>query len=66
MIARCFVLFVAILLGAVPSMADRAAAQSYPDRLIRMVVPYPAGGPITSPRGWWRSASARSWGRLSS
>ena len=46
MIARRFVLCVAILLGAVPSMADRAAAQTYPDRLIKMVVPYPAGGPI--------------------
>jgi tripartite-type tricarboxylate transporter receptor subunit TctC len=37
-------LFIAILatLGA----ADVASSQSYPDRLIKMVVPYPAGGPI--------------------
>jgi tripartite-type tricarboxylate transporter receptor subunit TctC len=27
-------------------MADPAAAQGYPDRLIKLVVPYPAGGPI--------------------
>ena len=46
MIARRFVLCVAILLGAASITADRAAAQTYPDRLIKMVVPYPAGGPI--------------------
>ncbi len=32
----------ALALGA----PDRAAAQTYPDRLIKMVVPFPAGGPI--------------------
>jgi tripartite-type tricarboxylate transporter receptor subunit TctC len=46
MIVRRFVLFALAALGVAGSMADRAAAQSYPDRLIRMVVPYPAGGPI--------------------
>jgi tripartite-type tricarboxylate transporter receptor subunit TctC len=46
MIARRFVLCVVMLLGAIPSVAGGAAAQSYPDRLIKMVVPYPAGGPI--------------------
>ena len=37
-------LFIAI--AAAVGVADSAAAQSYPDRLIKMVVPYPAGGPI--------------------
>jgi len=46
MIVRRLVLFALAALGAAWGMADRAAAQSYPDRLIRMVVPYPAGGPI--------------------
>jgi tripartite-type tricarboxylate transporter receptor subunit TctC len=45
MIARRFVLCM-VAAFAVPSMADRVAAQTYPDRLIKMVVPYPAGGPI--------------------
>ncbi len=34
------------LLAAVTSFVVEARAQRYPDRLIRMVVPYPAGGPI--------------------
>src|SRR3954452_2315987 len=34
------------LIGAAASAAGRAEAQTYPDRLIKMVVPYPAGGPI--------------------
>jgi tripartite-type tricarboxylate transporter receptor subunit TctC len=46
MIARRVLLCAAILLGTSLSMADRAATQIYPDRLIKMVVPYPAGGPI--------------------
>jgi tripartite-type tricarboxylate transporter receptor subunit TctC len=45
MIARRFVLCM-VAAFAVPSMADRVAAQTYPDRLIKLVVPYPAGGPI--------------------
>jgi tripartite-type tricarboxylate transporter receptor subunit TctC len=36
----------ALALGVVSSMAGRAASQTYPDRLIKMVVPFPAGGPI--------------------
>ncbi|HZN31446.1 MAG TPA: tripartite tricarboxylate transporter substrate binding protein [Xanthobacteraceae bacterium] len=35
-----------VVIGVVIGMADPAAAQSYPDRLIKLVVPYPAGGPI--------------------
>ena len=46
MIARRFVLCAVIALGTAASMAGRAAAQAYPDRLIKMVVPFPAGGPI--------------------
>jgi tripartite-type tricarboxylate transporter receptor subunit TctC len=49
MIARRIVLCAvtcALALGAVSSMAGRAASQTYPDRLIKMVVPFPAGGPI--------------------
>jgi tripartite-type tricarboxylate transporter receptor subunit TctC len=46
MIVRRLVLFALAALGVAWSMADRAAAQTYPDRLIKMVVPYPAGGPI--------------------
>jgi tripartite-type tricarboxylate transporter receptor subunit TctC len=34
------------VVAAVLISAGSAAAQTYPDRLIRMVVPYPAGGPI--------------------
>jgi len=34
------------LIGAAASAAGRVEAQTYPDRLIKMVVPYPAGGPI--------------------
>jgi tripartite-type tricarboxylate transporter receptor subunit TctC len=45
MIARRFVLCI-VAAFAVLGMVDRAAAQNYPDRLIKMVVPYPAGGPI--------------------
>src|SRR5262245_43711860 len=44
MVARRLVLCVVAAL-AVPGMADHAAAQSYPERLIKVVVPYPAGGP---------------------
>ncbi len=46
MIARRLVLRLFIAIAAAVGVADRAAAQTYPDRLIKMVVPYPAGGPI--------------------
>jgi tripartite-type tricarboxylate transporter receptor subunit TctC len=46
MIARRIVLCALVTLGVASGIADRAAAQSYPDRLIKMVVPFPAGGPI--------------------
>jgi tripartite-type tricarboxylate transporter receptor subunit TctC len=45
MLARRFVLYAVVILGAWAT-TDRAAAQSYPDRLIKVVVPFPAGGPI--------------------
>ena len=35
-----------LLIGAGASTAGRVEAQTYPDRLIKMVVPFPAGGPI--------------------
>ena len=40
------VLCMLVVIGAAVGMADPAAAQGYPDRLIKLVVPYPAGGPI--------------------
>ena len=46
MIARRFVLCALVTLSATASMADRVTAQTYPDRLIKVVVPFPAGGPI--------------------
>jgi len=46
MIARRFVLCALVTLVATASMAYRAAAQTYPERLIKVVVPFPAGGPI--------------------
>ena len=46
MIARRFVLCALVTLAAIARMADRATAQTYPDRLIKVVVPFPAGGPI--------------------
>jgi hypothetical protein len=50
------------LLGAAAS-GGRVEAQTYPDRLIKMVVPYPAGGRSTSRRGSWFSGWARFSGR---
>jgi tripartite-type tricarboxylate transporter receptor subunit TctC len=44
MIARRFAVWLAIAI--ITGSADHAAAQTYPDRLIKVVVPYPAGGPI--------------------
>jgi tripartite-type tricarboxylate transporter receptor subunit TctC len=46
MIARRSVLGVAMAIGIVAGMANGAATQTYPDRLIKVVVPFPAGGPI--------------------
>jgi tripartite-type tricarboxylate transporter receptor subunit TctC len=45
-IAHRIVVCVLAAIGAALGMADRVAAQAYPERLIKMVVPYPAGGPI--------------------
>jgi len=45
-IACRLVLRLFIAIAAAAGIADFAGAQSYPDRLIKMVVPYPAGGPI--------------------
>jgi tripartite-type tricarboxylate transporter receptor subunit TctC len=44
--AHRVVLCMLVVIGAALGMADPAAAQGYPDRLIKLVVPYPAGGPI--------------------
>jgi len=44
-IARRQCLRLASIAAAVPSVSRLAGAQSYPDRPVRMVVPYAAGGP---------------------
>ena len=46
MLALRHVLCALLLIGAAAGAAGRVEAQTYPDRLIRMVVPFPAGGPI--------------------
>ena len=46
MLALRHVLCALALIVAAASAAGRVEAQTYPDRLIKMVVPYPAGGPI--------------------
>ena len=46
MLAPRHALCALLLIGAGASAAGRVEAQTYPDRLIKMVVPYPAGGPI--------------------
>jgi tripartite-type tricarboxylate transporter receptor subunit TctC len=46
MIARRFVLCAVIAIGMAASVPGPAASQTYPDRLIKLVVPFPAGGPI--------------------
>src|SRR5882724_11560035 len=46
MLARRIVPCAIVAIGIALGTADRTAAQSYPDRLIKMVVPFPAGGPI--------------------
>jgi tripartite-type tricarboxylate transporter receptor subunit TctC len=46
-VAACRVVLCAVAaLAAAAGFVASAQAQTYPDRLIRMVVPYPAGGPI--------------------
>jgi tripartite-type tricarboxylate transporter receptor subunit TctC len=39
-------LCIVLAIGAGAGIVARAAAQAYPDRLIKIVVPYPPGGPI--------------------
>jgi tripartite-type tricarboxylate transporter receptor subunit TctC len=46
MAARRLTVGALIVLTATVVLADRAPAQNYPDRLIKVVVPFPAGGPI--------------------
>ena len=46
MIAYRLVLCALAAISAVLSVAGGVEAQAYPDRLIKMVVPYPPGGPI--------------------
>ena len=46
MIAYRLVLCALAAISAVPSVTGGVEAQAYPDRLIKMVVPYPPGGPI--------------------
>jgi tripartite-type tricarboxylate transporter receptor subunit TctC len=46
MIAHRLALCIALAISAGTSIAGRADAQAYPDRLIKIVVPYPPGGPI--------------------
>ena len=51
------------VLGALPAVASSAAAEPYPSKPIRVIVPYPAGGPydgiprlivqwISAQQGW--------------
>jgi tripartite-type tricarboxylate transporter receptor subunit TctC len=44
--ARRLVLCAVVAIGAFATLANHTAAQTYPDRLIKVVVPFPAGGPI--------------------
>ena len=46
MIAHRLALCIALAIGTGANIAGRADAQTYPDRLIKIVVPYPPGGPI--------------------
>jgi tripartite-type tricarboxylate transporter receptor subunit TctC len=46
MIAHRLALCIVLALGAGAGVAGRAEAQAYPERLIKIVVPYPPGGPI--------------------
>jgi tripartite-type tricarboxylate transporter receptor subunit TctC len=46
MIAHRLALCIVLAIGAGASIAGRADAQTYPDRLVKTVVPYPPCGPI--------------------
>jgi tripartite-type tricarboxylate transporter receptor subunit TctC len=46
MIAHRLALCIMLTIGAGASLSGRVEAQIYPDRLIKIVVPYPPGGPI--------------------
>ena len=63
MLALRHVLCALALIGAAANAAGRVEAQTYPDRLIKMVVPYPAGGPIDITARLVVSAWGRSLGR---
>jgi tripartite-type tricarboxylate transporter receptor subunit TctC len=59
MIARQLVLGAGLVL-ALASLADSAAAQNYPDKPIKLIVPFPPGGPIdTMARFMTQSLGAR-------
>ena len=45
MIAKRFLLCLAVAAGIGLSDGGRAPAQTYPNHALRIVVPYPAGGP---------------------
>jgi tripartite-type tricarboxylate transporter receptor subunit TctC len=46
MIARCKVLSAIVMLACVIGAIGPATAQGYPSRPIKMIVPFPAGGPV--------------------
>ncbi len=43
--ARSLAIILAASIAALDAVSDQAEAQSFPNRLIKIVVPYPAGGP---------------------
>ncbi len=46
-IAAALSVIVVVALGALaPGMVQRGWAQAYPNRTIRLVIPFPAGGPV--------------------
>lgn len=60
MLALRHALCALLLIGAAAGAADRTGAQTYPDRLIKMVVP---AARSTSRHGLWFSGWGRSSGR---